>query len=720
MRKKVIGLSADVTKTLRLVERFTGARDPRATAEHAANAVLELADVPFAAAYLAQGSDSLLLAHVAGSNRARFPGRSSLALRALAARDTVSATPDELSEFGTLGGAIREAVAAACVADGKVVGVLIAARKDSTQPIDGALLSAVASVAAAALASTRRLSPMSDDASSDALTGLPNHRAFHETLDRLLRESFKSRQEIALVLLDLDDLKQFNDAQGYRAGDSVLSEVARAATRVLSGTEKLFRVGGDDFAVVVSGGVEAALRAGQRLRQALSGGFGPTLSGGVAAFPADALTKDGLLHKADVALYAAKRAGKNSVLAYATDIRGGAALAKDEVTREAIRQRMKIEPIRAVVLADFAAVGDAVRRLAREETPAGVLATAARELTAVLGATACAVSQVRADVLNEVASYWPPPFDQGPTFADYAYLLADYPLTREVIDTETPRAVSLSDDETDPSEVFVLSELGMHAVLMLPVVVSGRAWGVVEVYDAGPRRFSDKDASLAGLVASEVGALLTRFEHEDSIQRLYRESLASLANALELKDRYTSSHAQEVVELSLLLARRLGLTTEELRAVELGALLHDIGKIRIPESILTKPEPLTEEEWRLMRQHTEAGEAILAPIGSLRDVLPIVRSSHERWDGNGYPDGLRGERIPLGARIVSVCDAFRAMVERRPYRPALSPAEAVRELRERSGTQFDPACVETLLDILREREHEEERPLHRPSGTISA
>jgi putative nucleotidyltransferase with HDIG domain len=276
--------------------------------------------------------------------------------------------------------------------------------------------------------------------------------------------------------------------------------------------------------------------------------------------------------------------------------------------------------------------------------------------------------------------------------------------------------VSLADEDADPAEAFVLRELKMQALLMLPLEVGGRHWGLVEVYDARPRTFTTAESGLAELVVRQAAVLLEQCESREARDRLHRETLAALSNALEAKDGETSDHTQEVAELAIEVATVLGLPSDEIRHVELGALLHDIGKIRVPESILNKPGPLSDEQWAVMRSHPEVGEQILAPMESLKDVLPIVRSSHERWDGAGYPDGLAGDAVPLGARIVSVCDAYRAMVERRPYRDARTRGEAIEELRVAAGTQFDPDCVTALLEVLRRRSARLVLPeLHRPT-----
>jgi diguanylate cyclase (GGDEF)-like protein len=181
------------------------------------------------------------------------------------------------------------------------------------------------------------------------------------------------------------------------------------------------------------------------------------------------------------------------------------------------------------------------------------------------------------------------------------------------------------------------------------------------------------------------------------------QSRAVLLRILREREPELRSHLIGVAELALAVARELGLTGEELDELTRAAELHDIGKIAIPEEILRKPGPLDPAEWAFVRRHTVIGERILGAAPALRPVARIVRSTHERWDGNGYPDGLSGDEIPLGARIVAVCDAYEAMVSERPYRPALSPELAVDELLAHAGTQFDPKVVEIFTAALEAR-----------------
>ncbi len=176
--------------------------------------------------------------------------------------------------------------------------------------------------------------------------------------------------------------------------------------------------------------------------------------------------------------------------------------------------------------------------------------------------------------------------------------------------------------------------------------------------------------------------------------------LAGLVDRLELKEGYAGEHTAAVSRLALAIAKELRLPPAECRCVELGALLHDVGKLSIPDRVLTKPAPLNELEWEAMRRHAALGERLLARIVQQTDVLAVVRSHHERWDGRGYPDGKAGEEIPLAARVVAVADAFQAMIEPRPYREPRTRESALVEIVSQAGGQFDPACVEALRGVI--------------------
>jgi HD-GYP domain-containing protein (c-di-GMP phosphodiesterase class II) len=179
-----------------------------------------------------------------------------------------------------------------------------------------------------------------------------------------------------------------------------------------------------------------------------------------------------------------------------------------------------------------------------------------------------------------------------------------------------------------------------------------------------------------------------------------------LLRAQTERDRALGEHASDVAQLAYPLAQRLGLEGDQLQQVRQAAGLHDVGKLSIPDAILEKPGPLTADEWELVRRHPVIGQRILASAPALVDVAEIVRSTHERIDGDGYPDGLAAEEIPLAARIIAVCDAFDAMTSARPYRPALSHEEALHELRRCAGTQFDSDVVTEFLAELQARRAE--------------
>lgn len=189
---------------------------------------------------------------------------------------------------------------------------------------------------------------------------------------------------------------------------------------------------------------------------------------------------------------------------------------------------------------------------------------------------------------------------------------------------------------------------------------------------------------------------------EDLVKRqrsLFLSTVKSLASAIDAKDKYTRNHSARVTEFTLKIAQNMGLSKKDMESLELASLLHDIGKIAVPEHILNKPDKLTDEEFKLIKEHPERGEFILGPVLELKEVGMIVRSHHEKYDGTGYPDGLKGNEIPLGSRIMGVADAYDSIISDRPYRNATSHRRAVKEIIACSGTQFDPEVVEHFLDV---------------------
>jgi diguanylate cyclase (GGDEF)-like protein/putative nucleotidyltransferase with HDIG domain len=237
-----------------------------------------------------------------------------------------------------------------------------------------------------------------------------------------------------------------------------------------------------------------------------------------------------------------------------------------------------------------------------------------------------------------------------------------------------------------------------RAILVAPVRWEPQGMAaLVAVSAEGEALFLPRDFRLARGVSDLASLAMGNATRFADLDNAFMQTVEVLANALEAKDGYTSGHAREVAELTVSVAREMGVPEEDLRTYELAGMFHDIGKIGILSEIINKPEPLDALEMEEMKRHPQIGAEILAPVEFLEPVRPIVRSCHERWDGLGYPDGLAGDQIPLGARIIFVCDAFHAMTSDRSYRTALPEEQALSRLREAAGTQFDPVVVEAFL-----------------------
>ena len=243
----------------------------------------------------------------------------------------------------------------------------------------------------------------------------------------------------------------------------------------------------------------------------------------------------------------------------------------------------------------------------------------------------------------------------------------------------------------------------LGAVALVPVRSEEEVLGAFAFGRArGPqgRPFSDADVSLLRGIAEIGGTAIRRARLYQNLQQAYVQMVLALAQATTSRDAYTAQHGARLVTLAAAVARALGATADEAEAVRWGARLHDIGKVGVPDHILRKPGPLTEREWAVMRQHPVIGEEILLLVERMHGVAKFVRHHHERWDGTGYPDGLQGEAIPLGARVLAVVDAYGAIVEARPDKTATTHEAAVAEIRRCAGTQFDPRVADAFCAIV--------------------
>ena len=230
-----------------------------------------------------------------------------------------------------------------------------------------------------------------------------------------------------------------------------------------------------------------------------------------------------------------------------------------------------------------------------------------------------------------------------------------------------------------------------------PMAWGGRVRGVLAIAGGTRRRRFGSELALLEELAGMASAALEEAERLSRLEEIVDAGVAALVRAVDMRDNCTARHSESVGEFAHRVGERLGMAGPELWLLDLGARLHDVGKIGVPDAILNKPGPLDAGEWETMRRHAELGAEMVAKVPGLEPVAPVVRSHHERWDGLGYPDGLDQEEIPLASRVIAACDAFHAMVSDRPYRAALDVDAAFAELTAGSGTQFDPNVVGALF-----------------------
>jgi hypothetical protein len=270
-----------------------------------------------------------------------------------------------------------------------------------------------------------------------------------------------------------------------------------------------------------------------------------------------------------------------------------------------------------------------------------------------------------------------PPFRLGP----------DQGLSGEVVNTGAAMIVCRADQHPR----FVPPPYPVTAQMSVPLITSGKVLGVINLSDKeGGAEFSTNDLKLLETIARQAAIALENARLFADVRALFLSAVKSLASAIDAKDPYTHGHSLRVAYYSAMIAERLSLPSEQREEVYLAAVLHDVGKIAIPESILLKPGSLTEQEWDIMKRHPLHSAQILGEIKQFQALSRIVRHEHERYDGSGYPDGLKAEAIPLASRIIAIADAYDAMTTSRSYRQGMGAEQAIHLLAKAAGTQFDP------------------------------
>jgi len=650
------------------------------------------------------------------------------------------------------------------------------------------------------------------EARVDPKTGLFNARHFGQELNEEITRAQRFERPLALIMADLDLLRDINNTYGHLAGDAVLKGIAEVFRLHLRHYDVPARFGGEEFSILLpETSAEEAFEIAERIRKEVaarafdvetsSQPIRATISIGVAAYPRDGQDANELIHQADLAVYRAKLQGRNRVLDATSE---PLAIPVDHKPRlvavpgaddhlaplppavELIPPEERRHPrTQAVHGPRFLSLS---RRLAALVGLVSTVGIAAGVLGLLFGSNHDVFALLALVVLVGLGQALAIEVDDGGSISvSAAGSLAGAALfgpraalvlaaTTAIVEWSARRseihrvlfnigALSLSSlaaagvfaagfqgtaGEFTTAAAGLVAGLTYFAVntglLSVAIATEGheriwRAWQerfawlaphwIVYGFVGGVMAIAYHAAGLYALAVFAVPLLLMRKTQEaylrhaqrsaqklraaaETIQsqnaaleranRLLRErstaAMESLSATVDARDAYTAGHSRRVQQLALAIGRELGLSHAELGLLGYAALFHDIGKLAVPDAILLKPAILTDDEWSLMQRHSDEGARIIDRLGFLNDAVPAIRHHHERFDGTGYPNGLQGEEIPLGARIIHVAAAIDSMLTTRIYRAARPALEAMEELRRAAGTQFCPRCVGALERVL--------------------
>ncbi|MEX2159824.1 MAG: diguanylate cyclase [Dehalococcoidia bacterium] len=537
----------------------------------------------------------------------------------------------------------------------------------------------------------------------DPLTGCLNHAVVLEELRRALGQEGVLALSVALV--DVDGLKATNDLYGHQVGDAALISVANALQQ---GGAIVGRYGGDEFVVVLPGVdrdqaeryrelVQGLLAAAQ-----LTSPDGPVdvpviASMGLATYPEEGHAAEELLKLADNAMYAERRRPAPGRVA-----------------------ALRFDSERVAKL-----LGDIVPLLTSKGTREEKLETLAQHLS--VGTGYDAVNIEVAGIRSGQAAEWENTFARAPrevldAWQEEQHREAEHPLSTFLEETRQPHFVAdvTTEERLTDNERQILMASGIKSALVVPMIWQDQFVGMLSVVSKTHGTFGAWDAQFLTAVTMHVTAIVFMTDLVEDLQEAskylseaHAETVLMLAAAAEAYDDGTGSHLMRVRTITEALAKELGYSDHDIWRLGLAAVLHDVGKIRVPIAVLTSPQGLTQAEWGEMRRHTVWGAELLRGRRGFELASQVAHCHHERWDGKGYPDGLAGDEIPEAAAIVSVADSFDAMTSDRPYRVSRPAAEALAEINACSGVQFNPHVVAALNRLaergaLPEHEHHEE------------
>ena len=532
----------------------------------------------------------------------------------------------------------------------------------------------------------------------DPLTGVLNHAAVVSELRDLISRS-SNGERCAVLMSDVDSLKAINDTFGHPVGDSVLVAVAQSLSRdgALVG-----RYGGDEFIAVLTGAgrpeaeryrndvIEALKQIG--LQDPQTGAGVPVfVSTGIAICPIEANRIEELIQLSDSGMYSDKRRRREASSGLpATRRRGGDADAARIVgeivpyltTTGNLEEKLHLVARRLSVAAGYDAVSFMLFG-ADPDAPSSMV-TFARGPEKLL-------KKWNSEELKTAKKG--PRIGQAPAYQ------------RPHIMREMEQQPRFSDAQRE-----LIQKAGLKSALTAPMLWRNEPIGILGVASERENAFTPHDAQVLSAVATQVTAIVSL---ENLVEELraatgrislaHVETVMLLAAAAEAHDRTTGKHLRNVRTISEQIAREIGYSDDDAREIGLAAVLHDMGKIRVADSVLANTGRLSSEEWELMQHHAVWGEQFLAGRSGFELAAKIARSHHERWDGGGYPDGLLGEEIPEAATIVAVADSFDAMTSDRPYKPGRSSAAAMQEVMACSGIQFSPKVVHALVELYKQK-----------------